>query len=176
VKGYRLKQKRTTLLFLGSLRNACGPGKASSQKKSLTGNRQPATGNRLSGFTLLEVLVAMAIVGLAVTAILELFSSNLRAISSSEDHMRASLVAEARMREVLDDASLAEKGWSEVTNEGYRIDVMINKVQTERANMVGADLYQIDLSLSWRKGMRDRTIALKTLKIVNKSSDDRVSS
>ena len=131
---------------------------------------------RSSGFTLLEVLVAMAIVGLAVTAILELFSSNLRAISSSEDHMRASLVAEARMREVLDDASLAEKGWSEVTNEGYRIDVMINKVQTERANMAGADLYQIDLSLSWRKGMRNRTINLKTLKVVNKSSDDRVSS
>jgi general secretion pathway protein I len=131
---------------------------------------------RSSGFTLLEVLVAMVIVGLAVTAILELFSSNLRAISSSEDHMRASLAAEARMRDVLDGTGLAEKGWSEVTNEGYRIDVTINKVQTERANMAGVDLYQIDLALSWKRGMRDRTITLKTLKAVYRQNEDPVSS
>jgi hypothetical protein len=106
----------------------------------------------------------MAIVGIAVTAILELFSSNLRAISASEDHVRASLAAEARMREVLDDKELREKAWSEVTNDGYHVDVAVKKVHTDRADTIGVTLLQVDLSLSWRRGIKNRTIKLSTLK------------
>jgi type II secretion system protein I len=122
--------------------------------------------NSASGFTLLEVLVAIAIVGIAVTAIVELFSSNLRAISTSEDQVRASLAAEARMREVLDDKGIAEKAWSEVTTDGYRVDVAVKKVHTDRAETIGVALLQVDLSLSWRRGIKNRTIRLSTLKAV----------
>jgi prepilin-type N-terminal cleavage/methylation domain-containing protein len=122
--------------------------------------------DRSSGFTLLEVLVALAIVGMAITAILQLFSSNLRAISASEDHVRASLRAEARMREIIDSEALVEKVWTETTNDGYRVDVAVSSVQTERARVIGAALFQVDLSLSWRRGVKNRTISLKTLKLV----------
>jgi general secretion pathway protein I len=131
-----------------------------------TRNPQPATRNCSSGFTLLEVLVALAIVGIAVTAILQLFSSNLRAISASEDHVRASLRAEALMREIIDGEALVEKAWTETTNDGYRVDVTVTRVQAERSQVIGAALFQVDLSLSWRRGMKNRTTSLKTLKLV----------
>jgi type II secretion system protein I len=140
---------------------------------SLPFNHQSSIINHQSGgFTLLEVLVSLAIVGLAVSAILGLFSSNLRAVSASDDYVRASLVAEARIRDVL-DTDLAEKTWTEVTNDGYRVDVTISKVQTERAQTIGMDLYQVELGLSWRRGLKNRAINLKTLKLVRPGQETK---
>jgi type II secretion system protein I len=52
------------------------------------------------GFTLLEVLVALAILGLAVVTIIQLFSQGLRLLKLSGDHQRAVLLADQKMREV----------------------------------------------------------------------------
>ncbi len=41
--------------------------------------------NKTAGFTLLEVLVALALLGVGVVVVLQLFSANLRSISASED-------------------------------------------------------------------------------------------
>jgi type II secretion system protein I len=151
----------------------CRLGKKESTRRPA--NHQSSIINHQSskGFTLLEVLVALAIVGLAVTAILELFSSNLRAVSVSEDHVKASLRAEARMREILDSDDLAEKTWTETTVDGYRVDVAVSKVQTERTQTIGMVLFQVDLSLSWKRGMKNRTINLKTLKLVRPGDETK---
>jgi len=71
------------------------------------------------GFTLLEVLVALAILGIAITVVLQLFSANLRSIAASEDYISAVTTAEARLRDILDDEELSEKSWSETTSDGY---------------------------------------------------------
>jgi type II secretion system protein I len=122
-------------------------------------------GSGHGGFTLLEVLLALAIIGIAVTAIVELFSANLRGISVSDEQVRATLTAEAKMREVIDAGGLDEKSWTEVTSDGYRVDVAISKVQVERTQVIGAHLFQISLALSWRQGTRNKTIRLTTLKL-----------
>lgn len=51
------------------------------------------------GFTLLEVLVALAILGLAVVTVIQLFSQGLRLLKLSGDHQRAVLLADQKMRE-----------------------------------------------------------------------------
>ena len=68
------------------------------------------------GFTLLEVLVALSILGVAVTVLFQLFSTNLRTIALSGDYVLATVRAEAKMREVLDDDALGPKAWSETTS------------------------------------------------------------
>jgi general secretion pathway protein I len=118
------------------------------------------------GFTLLEVLLALVIVGLAVTAILQLFSANLRSISMSEDSMRAVIIAESKMREIVSNTELSETSWTETTGDGYRMDVAVSGVLSERAQTLGTKLLQVDLVLSWRKGIRNRSITLSTLKLV----------
>jgi general secretion pathway protein I len=139
----------------------------------LQGRRQRTpchgTRNRSSGFALLEVLVALVIVGLAMTAILELFSSNLRNVAASEDYVRASVKAETRLREILDGVDLAEHRWSEVTNDGYRVDVAVEPVHKDRAEIAALTLLRVDLTISWWQGIRQRSVRLQTLKLVRPS-------
>jgi type II secretion system protein I len=121
------------------------------------------------GFTLLEVLVALAILGIAVTYILQLFSANLRTISLSRDYVSAAMQAEARMRQVLDDDPLNEQSWSEVTNEGYRMDLTVSNVLADRTDNLTVKLLAIDLTIHWQKGAKERALTLRTVKLANKT-------
>ncbi len=124
--------------------------------------------NSHRGFTLLEVLVALAILSIAVTVVLQLFSSGLRAISASEDYVSASIKAEAKMREILADDKISEKSFSETTDDGYRLDVSINEVLKARTENLQVRLLEIDLIIHWTRGTKDRSLTLKTQKMVEK--------
>lgn len=121
-----------------------------------------------AGFTLLEVLVATALLGIAVAIILQLFSSNLRALSVSEDFVQASIKAEAKMREVLDNDKPSETSFSETSNDGYRMDVLIKDSLKERTENIGMQLFQIDVTVHWTKGAKERSFTLRSLKAVRK--------
>jgi len=123
---------------------------------------------RRGGFTLLEVLVAIAILGIAVTVVLQLFSANLRAISVSGDYVSATTKAEAKMRDILSDDKLSEKSSSETTDDGYRIDVSITDVLKERTDNLQVRLLEIDLTVHWTRGIKEKSLTLKTMKVVNK--------
>jgi len=55
---------------------------------------------RRRGFTLLEVLVAFAILSLAVVSMIQLFSQGLRLLKVSGDYQQAALLADQKAREV----------------------------------------------------------------------------
>jgi prepilin-type N-terminal cleavage/methylation domain-containing protein len=120
------------------------------------------------GFTLLEVLVATAILGIAVTVVLQLFSANLRAISVSEDYVSAATKAGAKMREILSDDDLSEKSFSEITDDGYRMDVSITDALKERTENLQVKLLEINLTIHWVRGTKESALTLKTLKVVEK--------
>ncbi len=124
--------------------------------------------NAEKGFTLIEVLVAVALLGIAVTAVIQLFSANLRAIASSEDYIYASARAEATMREILDDDELSETSFSEITDDGYRIDVSIAEVLQDRPENLQVRLLEVVLSVYWTSGARERSLTLRTMKMLEK--------
>ena len=121
-----------------------------------------------AGFTLLEVLVATALLGIAVAVILQLFSSNLRALSVSEDFVHASIKAEVKMREVLDNDKPSETSFSETTDDGYRTDVLIKNALKERTENIDINLFQIDVTVHWTKGTKERSFTVRSLKAVRK--------
>lgn len=138
-----------------------------------TPNSLPGTPNSelrtdSKGFTLLEVLVALAILGIAITVVLQLFSANLRSIAASEDYISAVTTAEARLRDILDDEELSEKSWSETTSDGYRMDVTVSDALTERTDNLQVKALIIDLTIRWVKGVKENSINLKTMKLVEK--------
>ncbi len=137
-------------------------------QKSAICNLQSAIYNSHRGFTLLEILVAIAILSIAVIVVLQLFSSGLRAISASEDYVSASIKAEAKMREILADDKISEKSFSETTDDGYRLDVSINAVLKARTENLQVRLLEIDLIIHWTRGTKDRSLTLRTLKMVEK--------
>lgn len=120
------------------------------------------------GFTLLEVLVALAILGIAITVVLQLFSANLRSIAASEDYVSAVTTAEARLRDILDDEKLSEKSWSETTSDGYRMDVTVSDALSERTDNLQVKALSIDLTIRWVKGVKEKSISIKTMKLVEK--------
>jgi len=121
-----------------------------------------------TGFTLLEVLVSLSIVAIAVTVVLQLFSADLRAIAASDDYASAVVKAEAKMREVLDKDDLTETSWSEATPDGYRMDVSISDVLKEKTNNLQVRLLEIGLTTRWFKGTKEKMLALRTMKVINK--------
>lgn len=56
---------------------------------------------RQGGFTLLEVIVALAILSVAVVAAIEGFAQGLRLLKLAGDHQRATLYADQKLREVV---------------------------------------------------------------------------
>ena len=129
---------------------------------------QERSPNTKAGFTLLEVLVAMALLSIALVSIIQLFSINLRGIATSEDLAKAVMRAEATMRDVLDDEDIAEKSSSETTPDGYRVDVAITKAEETRTENLPLELLQISLTVHWKDGVKERTLTLKTMKAVTR--------
>jgi len=124
--------------------------------------------NKCGGFTLLEVLVAMALLSISLAAIFELFSADLRGIAKSDDYSHAVIMAESKMRKILDDDTLGERSWTEATDDGYRIDAVVSSTASDRTENLQVKLLEINLTVSWIKDSKDRTLNLKTVKMVKK--------
>ncbi len=112
--------------------------------------------------------MALAVLGIAITVIIQLFSVNLRALSASEDYVSASLQGAARMRTLLDDGDLDEKAWTEISPEGYRLDIAVKENLKDRTEILSVKLLDIALTIQWTKGNRARSLTFQTLKLVKK--------
>lgn len=123
------------------------------------------------GFTLLEVLVAMAILGIGLIVIIELFSGGLRLGRTSEEYTKA--VGYARMK--LEEISLA-KSLEEGIEEGefdreYRWQVEVKKVDLlppgrETSYQPPVALYWVRIDVLWKSGTRERTTALESYRLL----------
>jgi general secretion pathway protein I len=120
------------------------------------------------GFTLLEVLVALVLLSISLVAIFELFSANSRGLSKSDDYSNAVIMAESRMREILDDDNLSERAWDVTTEDGYRMTAVVSGTVSNRTENLQVKLLEINLTVSWTKDSKERTFSLRTLKMVNK--------
>lgn len=122
------------------------------------------------GFTLFEVLVAISILGIAIAVVLELYSANLRALSLSEKYISASMRGETKMQEVLLREDIGEGTWSEEGQDGYRFEVSVTEVLSERTENLPVKLLQVDLSVFYRAGTGEKSIRLSTMKVVEKET------
>jgi general secretion pathway protein I len=121
------------------------------------------------GFTLLEVLVATLIMGIAVTALLSNLSVSLRTASRVTDNDRAAMVSRAKMDELLLLAKLphgtemsglldpALTGWP---NAGWRAVVRPFDVPPG-AGPNTPILERVDLQIWWMASGNRRTFALE---------------
>lgn len=125
------------------------------------------------GFTLLEILVAFAVLVVVVTVILQLFSGNLKTLSVSEDYVEATTQAEMKMREILENSALSERTWSETTAEGYKVDVTVAETLEERTKNLSWKMFEIALTVSWQKGKKDKSLSVRTFKLVKRELSKR---
>jgi prepilin-type N-terminal cleavage/methylation domain-containing protein len=128
--------------------------------------------NSCCGFTLLEVLVAMTIVGVGVMTLLQIFSQGLRLQARST----ASSAAVAQGARVMDEL-LARKKWSDGADNGKlgataRWSAQIQTVRDDPASLELSsnwELKEVALQLVVDEGGRDRAVELKTLRLARKA-------
>lgn len=121
--------------------------------------------SRARGFTLLEVLVAMAILVTAVTLVLQVFSAGQQGLLKAEDSVAAAVRAETRLREILLDEKLQEGAWSEAAADGYRFDVTVVEILKDRTETLSLRMLDVSLTARWQRGAREKTLTLHTSRL-----------
>jgi len=129
------------------------------------------------GFTLMEVLVSMAILGISLTLMLELFSGGLRSAKISEEYTKAIWYGKAKMEEMLTVQELSE-GVTEGSFDSvyaWRSEVKISNpklsVEEDAQTILPIDLYQIVVRVTWPSGSGRRSYEVESLRVF-KSEDD----
>jgi len=123
---------------------------------------------RERGFTLIEILASLTLIGLAVVYLVQLFSANLRTIVTSQDYMEALTRAEAVMREITERDKIEEASWQEETDQGYRVAVSVSEAEKERTEDLPVKLLRIEMTFSWETASRKKSITLRSLKVVER--------
>lgn len=117
------------------------------------------------GFSLMEVLVATAVMGLVLVVLLQVLTSALRAQKASWGHTQAVLVAEKILQENCEISTLA-KGTAQGRDGRYNYVVKVTP-QYELADpfadkRVLCSLIQV--TVTWQEWGRNKTLELQTIR------------
>jgi general secretion pathway protein I len=109
------------------------------------------------GFTLLEVMVAMAIIAIALTAVLGSQSQSVSIAGDAKFNTTAPLLAQSKISEieVLEQDDLAD-GSGDFGDDfpGYTWQYSLHQADFERPENASNQLRRIDLTISWGEGDR----------------------
>ena len=124
-----------------------------------------------NGFTLLEVVVAMAIVGLGVVTLFEIFSLGLRLGAKSFERTEATAYSRQVIDQVLIRRGVSEGGEQGSFGERYRWRIQVKPFQEDaQLPSAGWDLKEVTLQLQYREGGREQEKELKILRLVKKKN------
>ncbi|MFA7240087.1 MAG: type II secretion system protein [Sulfuricellaceae bacterium] len=130
-------------------------------------------GKRNHGFTLIEVVVAITILGLAYSAMLGAFSGSLRLLRQASEYQNALLLARAKLDETWIDTSLdiadqeAEETYGGVTYS-YKIeirDVPIVEKALQESVKLPVKLEEIAVEVFWGKAGKEKNYKLISYKL-----------
>ena len=123
---------------------------------------------RSSGYTLIEVLVAMVILALSLSVLLRIFSGGLRNISVSDDYTRAVLIARTQLESAGVSSPLAAGSSSSVAEQEFRwTQTVENYVAFENADAITVPLaaYTVTVEVEWPHADSVRRVSLSGVKL-----------
>jgi prepilin-type N-terminal cleavage/methylation domain-containing protein len=120
------------------------------------------------GFTLLEVLVAMTILGLALVTLLQLSAQGLRLLRLSEDYQEAVLLADRLARGTEAAPERVEAGQQGPLRWERRITLVPVPEELTPAAGPRSRLYAVSVAVRWG---RNRTLELASLRTVVEAFD-----
>jgi len=129
--------------------------------------------DRARGFTLLELLVAMTIVGLGVVTLMQIFSLGLRLEARSTSGTEAVAQGARLMDEMLARKNLAEGSDGGPLENSGRWKSRIQALRDASASLDLSnpwELKEIALEMSIVEGERERRIALRTLRLTKRNN------
>lgn len=114
----------------------------------------------------METLVALAILGIALSVVLQAFSGGLRSSRTARDYAQGVFYAREKMEELLLAEALEPGSREGKFQESFRWRTEVTRVATpeEDAKIVPFDIYQIRVTVLWGPEEKPRTCVLDTLR------------
>ncbi len=133
------------------------------------GSQGARSGGSDRGFTLLEVLIAFAILAVAMGAILQAFSQGLRVMTVAEKHVVATLLAKTKLAEVgtaipLEDGEYGGVFESDLETP-FEWRIVIEPFVGEEggeAEFEGLRIFQVAVEVGWEDRFPARLVTLRT--------------
>ena len=134
----------------------------------------PARATRASGFTLIEIMIAMAIVGFGLMALAAMQLQALRFGSSGKHVSQAAVIARVKMEEFqrLPWAGIAATSWTtpvtqyaEVESEGGTVNEQTYGLSWRVADLIANRTRAIDVQVTWDEpGRPGRSYSLSSVR------------
>ena len=134
--------------------------------------RLPSPTERSRGFTLLEVLIAFAVLAVALGVAFEIFATGLRGARSADALTRAVLIAESRLAGVGAETELTPGQSAGETDDGIRWRINIAEPPAAGGDDERLDtpsrpiLLDIAVTVSWRDVGGGQSFVLRTSRLV----------
>ena len=133
--------------------------------------RRPHRRHGPSGFTLLEVLVALAILSLAIVVSIQGFASGLRLLKLSGEHQEAMLLADLKAREI---TAPTQAGRDTGTQGPFTWEREVKQVVTPDLDVDGRTVkwrqWEVDVFVRWGDS---RYVSVATLRTVAGDGEPR---
>ena len=137
--------------------------------------RAPASFQIDGGFTLLEILVAISIMAICLTVILQLFSGGLKSGRLSDDYTRGVFHAREIMEEILASEALAEGVSEGHFDDSYSWKAEVIRVEQtdEEESKLPLDTFTIKVQVTWGETERKKLFELETIKVQEKEEKEQ---
>lgn len=130
-----------------------------------------------AGFTLLEVLLAVVIMGVSLTTILLQFQTALHAGSISQERTNAVIYAKEKLESLKIEDGLSESSQSGVLESGYEWETEVSLYEYEEEDQeedisyedLRHETYKLRATVKWNSGINKRQVELITLKTVTRN-------
>ena len=119
------------------------------------------------GFSLLEVIVALAIMAMGFVTVLQLFSGSIRSVSLSEQYLKGTTLAHSKMGELeVNNYSVTEYEGIFPDEKNYRWQLQVSPhtspLNSKEDNI---QLSEVTLNVLWEEAGKTRDIEFSTLKV-----------
>lgn len=133
----------------------------------LQGNQNLLKETNEQGFSLLEVIVALAIMAIGYITVLQLYSGSIRSVSISEQYLKATTLAQSKMNELeINNYQDSEFEGRFKEEKKYKWHLKISPYNTplnKEENRIRVS--EVALNVIWSDANKVRNIALNTLKV-----------
>lgn len=128
-------------------------------------------GKRFQGFTLIEVVVALTVLGVGLIVIIELFSGGLRLGRMAEEYTQAVSYARVKLEDIALGRQMKEGAEEGEFDKNFRWQMEVKKVDIlaseERGDIaLPVELYQIKLNVIWKSGAQERSATIESMKVI----------